>query len=129
MALNISIKNVPDALAEKLRLRAEANHRSLQGELMALIESSVRNHELAEGIDQLRSAQTNNPLLVTQGAATSPALTRHMTLREVGERMRSRFPAPMATPKGMSAVELVRQMRDGRDGNQSRDPGHHDKGD
>ena len=39
--VNLSIKNVPDALAAKLRERAERNHRSLQGELMAILESAA----------------------------------------------------------------------------------------
>ena len=34
---NLSIKNVPEAIVEKLRQRAAANHRSLQGELMLLV--------------------------------------------------------------------------------------------
>jgi plasmid stability protein len=38
MAVNLSVKNVPEALAAKLRERAERNHRSLQGELMAILE-------------------------------------------------------------------------------------------
>lgn len=38
---NLSIKDVPEALAEALRQRAARNHRSLQGELMALVEASV----------------------------------------------------------------------------------------
>jgi len=41
MAVNLSIKDVPDDLAEALRERARANHRSLQGELMAMIEAHV----------------------------------------------------------------------------------------
>ncbi len=41
MPVNLSIKNVPDALAEKLRQRAERNHRSLQRELMAIIEQAT----------------------------------------------------------------------------------------
>ena len=41
MPVNLSIKNVPDALAGRLRERAERNHRSLQGELMAILESAV----------------------------------------------------------------------------------------
>ncbi|MGQ0510961.1 MAG: FitA-like ribbon-helix-helix domain-containing protein [Betaproteobacteria bacterium] len=40
MAVNLSIKNVPEALAAKLRARAERNHRSLQGELMAILEEA-----------------------------------------------------------------------------------------
>jgi plasmid stability protein len=37
---NISIKNVPEPLLERLRARAARNHRSLQGELMAIIEAA-----------------------------------------------------------------------------------------
>ncbi len=38
---NLSIKDVSESLAEALRQRAARNHRSLQGELMALLEASV----------------------------------------------------------------------------------------
>ena len=38
---NLSIKDVPEAWAERLRQRAARNHRSLQGELMAIIERAV----------------------------------------------------------------------------------------
>lgn len=41
MGVNLSVKNVPDALAAALRERARANHRSLQGELMAMLEAHV----------------------------------------------------------------------------------------
>jgi plasmid stability protein len=41
MPVNLSIKNVPDTLADRLRLRAEQAHRSLQGELMAILEEAV----------------------------------------------------------------------------------------
>lgn len=41
MPTNLSIKNVPDAWVEQLRRRAAKHHRSLQGELLSLIETSV----------------------------------------------------------------------------------------
>jgi plasmid stability protein len=41
MPVNLSIKNVPDATVEHLRHRAKANHRSLQGELLAVVEQTV----------------------------------------------------------------------------------------
>lgn len=41
MAVNLSVKNVPDAVATKLRERAARNHRSLQGELMAILETAA----------------------------------------------------------------------------------------
>lgn len=40
MALNLSIKNVPDDVAERLRQRAARNRRSLQGELLAIVETA-----------------------------------------------------------------------------------------
>lgn len=39
---NLSVKDVPDSWAEALRQRAARNHRSLQGELMSIIEQAVR---------------------------------------------------------------------------------------
>ena len=41
MPVTLSIKNVPDQLAEKLRWRAARRHRSLQGELLAILEETV----------------------------------------------------------------------------------------
>ena len=41
MPVNLSIKDVPDELADRLRRRAEASHRSLQGELMAILERAL----------------------------------------------------------------------------------------
>ncbi len=46
MAVNLSIKNVPEDIAEKLRERARRHHRSLQGELLAVIEESVTQERL-----------------------------------------------------------------------------------
>jgi plasmid stability protein len=42
MPVNLSIKNVPDEIAEKLRSMARDSHRSLQGELMHILEQAVR---------------------------------------------------------------------------------------
>jgi plasmid stability protein len=47
MAVNLSVKNVSDALAAKLRERAERNHRSLQGELMAILEAAANDPHVA----------------------------------------------------------------------------------
>jgi plasmid stability protein len=47
MAINLSIKNAPDHIVQRLRERAERHHRSLQGELMAIIEAAVREDRRA----------------------------------------------------------------------------------
>lgn len=41
MAVNLSIKNVPEDLARKLRARAARHRRSLQGKRMSILEESV----------------------------------------------------------------------------------------
>jgi plasmid stability protein len=41
MPVNLSIKNAPDDVVKRLRERAARHHRSLQGELMAIIEEAV----------------------------------------------------------------------------------------
>jgi plasmid stability protein len=41
MAVNLSVKNVPEELAELLRQRAARNHRSLQRELLNILEAAV----------------------------------------------------------------------------------------
>ena len=42
MSVNLSIKSVPDSIVQALRDRATRNHRSMQGELMAIVEAAVR---------------------------------------------------------------------------------------
>ena len=42
MAVSLSIKDVPDSLARALRARAAQHHRSLQGELMIILEEAFQ---------------------------------------------------------------------------------------
>ena len=53
MPVNLSIKNAPDRVVQRLRERAERHHRSLQGELMAIIEAAVRDDRPATAADIL----------------------------------------------------------------------------
>ena len=58
MPVNLSIKNVPDALAQRLRDRAARAHRSLQGELMAILEEAAYGPEHltpSEALERVRS--------------------------------------------------------------------------
>jgi len=41
MPVDLSVKKVPDDIAERLRARAKRNHRSLQGELLAILEEAT----------------------------------------------------------------------------------------
>ena len=47
MPVNLSIKNAPDHVVKRLRIRAARHHRSLQGELLAVIETAAREDEPA----------------------------------------------------------------------------------
>lgn len=64
MPVTLTIKNVPDELAEQLRQLAAAHHRSLQGELMAIVESVVRNEDFIK---------THPPLSHAMAASQEPA--------------------------------------------------------
>lgn len=57
MALNLSIKNVPEEVVKRLRRRAARHHRSLQGELMAIVEESACSEERLAPEDLLREVE------------------------------------------------------------------------
>ena len=41
MPVDLSVKKVPDDVAGRLRARAKRNHRSLQGELLSILEEAA----------------------------------------------------------------------------------------
>ncbi len=104
---NLSVKDVPDDLAERLRQRAARNHRSLQGELMAIIEQAVRDADDAPGP---ASAQAQE---VGMGWGGRPVVRRGgKPIEQIAAEHRARFPSPIhAGPLG---VDIVRADRDAR---------------
>jgi plasmid stability protein len=91
MPVNFSIKNVPDDVAQALRERAVRNHRSLQGELMAVLTEAARRG---------------------YGSGLEPVFTRKpMTVEEAARRARELFPGGTE-----SSVEFIRRDRDERAG-------------
>ncbi len=64
MPLNLSIKNAPDRVVQRLRERAERHHRSLQGELLAIIEAAVQEDQPtspAEVLAEIRKLGLHTP--------------------------------------------------------------------
>jgi plasmid stability protein len=57
MPVNLSIKNAPDDVVERLRARAARNRRSLQGELLAIVEDAVRPAESLTAAQVLAEAR------------------------------------------------------------------------
>ena len=53
MGVNLSIKNVPAEKVALLKQRAKNNHRSLQGELMAIIDQAANIPRKTITIDEL----------------------------------------------------------------------------
>jgi plasmid stability protein len=53
---NLSIKNVPEELLVRLRSRAREHHRSLQGELMVILEEALtpRKRSMAELVQRVQ---------------------------------------------------------------------------
>ncbi len=47
MPVSLSVKNVPDDVARRLKARAAQNHRSLQGELLAILEQAAGGRRLS----------------------------------------------------------------------------------
>ena len=64
MPVNLSIKNAPDEVVQRLRRRAARHHRSLQGELLAVIEAAVRSEQElspAEALAEVRRLGLRTP--------------------------------------------------------------------
>lgn len=73
MPVTLSIKNAPDDVVEALRQRARANHRSLQGELMAIIEAAARQPVPGRLDEVLARARARN---LPQDGETSTEMIR-----------------------------------------------------
>lgn len=112
MSVNLSIKAVPDNLAAQLRQRAERNHRSLQGELMAIIELAAGANTYAtpraETVDvsNQREARTaSGRVLVSERRGTR-------CIEDLAAEHLARYPQPFAdVPR---AVDIIRRERDRR---------------
>jgi plasmid stability protein len=107
MAVNLSIKAVPDALAQRLRERAERNHRSLQGELMALIERAAS--EPGE-LEAATPAQHRTPRPHEYASTVERRGTK--TIEQIAAEHRALYPKPFTDlPR---AVDIIRRDRDSR---------------
>lgn len=116
MAINLSIKNVPDAVAGALRRRAEQNHRSLQGELMAILERSVANPVAGAPTVETRADVAR----ATQARHTPGPVAPKLSIDEVAAHATKLF--PKGTP---NSADFIRAMRDGRYGEEWAKSGHH----
>lgn len=108
MPVNLSIKDVPEDIADRLRARAARNHRSLQGELMLLIEQAAA---------EAPAAAPHSAKLAT-GASTDAATggsALHRGWKTLEDLMAERRAHPLPSTAGLPlAVDIVRADRDSR---------------
>ena len=103
---NISIKDVPDAWAEALRQRAARNHRSLQGELMAIVEAAVANMS--------PPSPGSQDVVVGYGAGGYPIVRKGWkTVQQVAAELKAKYPNGPAPGQG-SSIDMIREDRDSR---------------
>lgn len=93
---SLSIKDVPEPLLEAIRRRAARNHRSLQGELMALLEAAAT------------LAGTEIDTAAARPASTAGA---PRCFAEAAAEFRRRFPSTSGS-KSESSTDFIREMRD-----------------
>lgn len=100
---NLSIKDVPEGLAEALRRRAAQNHRSLQGELMSILEAAERLpvHEVREPV--ALAYEVGAPV-----AAPAPLLPPAFVDKET---LPARFAAIVAANGAAHSVPQTREAR------------------
>ncbi len=89
---DLTIKNVPEAVIQKLRERAASNQRSLQAELMALITAAVGEPETSAQPDRVE--------------------TGWKSVEQVFADRRREHAQPIM--KGPFAVDIIRAERDAR---------------
>ena len=92
MPVNLSIKNVPDEIAEGLRNRAALNQRSLQQELLEILKQAAKGQAPVSIEVLLERAQRKKPAL---DEAASKVLAAH---DEEQERIARRFEDLLGRP-------------------------------
>jgi plasmid stability protein len=105
MAVNISIKSVPDELAQRLRERAARNHRSLQGELLAIIEQAVATPAVPQ-VPVTGSSMSSVQEFQVQGWKTIEQL--------IAERQATGWQPHPSLAQAPLAVDIIRADRDSR---------------
>jgi antitoxin FitA len=101
---NLSIKDVPEAWAECLRQRAALNHRSLQGELLSIIESVVSEKT---NLPESRSHEERFAVVGSEKVTVK-------TVEQIYAQHVSKFPKPLVPRGSESSVSMIRQDRDSR---------------
>ena len=108
MPVNLSIEDVPKDIADRLRARAERNHRSSQRELMSLIEQAAAEAPAA-------ASRTAKPATGATTAAATGGRGLHRGWQTIRGLMAERRARPLPSTAGLPlAVDIVRADRGSR---------------
>lgn len=108
----LTIKDVPEPLAEQLRQRAARHHRSLQGELMSIIEQAVLPTHKPD-LGTVIGARTAGGGVVVGMSAQGPIVRQGWkTVEQIAAELRAKYPQPIHS--GPSSIDLIREDRDSR---------------
>lgn len=109
----LTIKDVPEPLAEHLRQRAARNHRSLQGELMSIIEQAAQADAQAASTAPAIGARDLGGGTIVGLNAQGPIVRRGWkTIEQIHAELRAKYPEPIHDQ--VSSIELIREDRDNR---------------
>lgn len=117
---NISVKDVPVQWANALRRRAALNHRSLQGELMAIIERAVQEQQpVNDAASSTAQAESSVRSHAHSGTVVGVDRLGHPIVRQgwktvdrIAAELRAKYPEPVTdVPRG---VDIIRADRDAR---------------
>ena len=124
---NLSIKDVPEAWAQALRQRAARNHRSLQGELMALIQGALATEsspltsvnpvpdDMVRNLADSPHGESGQRKTVVGFDRFGHAIVRQgwKTVEQVASELKAKYPdGPM--PGQSSSIDMIREDRDSR---------------
>jgi plasmid stability protein len=111
MSVTFSIKGVPNDVAAKLRERAERHRRSLQGELLAIIEAAAQSAAAAS--EAASSHAPSSDHIVGFDRRGHPIVRKgHRRIEEVAVELRARTPSPRTNLP--LSVDILRELRDSR---------------
>jgi plasmid stability protein len=124
---DLSIKDVPEAGVQALRLRAARSHRSLQGELMVLIQGAVVSesgplNSTNPGYESISKTLAADAPGEASGGGAVVRLDRFgrpivrqgwKTVEQVAAELKAKYPHGPAPGQG-SSIGMIREDRDSR---------------
>ena len=125
MTVTLTIKKVPVALARELRRRAALHHRSLQGELLRMLESAAGGVPAGArdpaGVHEPAAPFTVAPRPAAGRSRPAPGATPpsprdgRLTLEQTWARSRRIMADASVRPREGESADVVRRDRDARE--------------